>query len=235
MTTDRGSIDYRLQAVRQQIINAAQQVNRDPKDITLLAVSKTKPMTMIREAYLSGQRSFGENYVQEGVQKINEATDLGDIEWHFIGPIQSNKTKDIAQHFHWVHSIDREKIARRLDEQRPRESGPLNVLIQINIDDEQSKAGIALSELKALATFISKCSNLRLRGIMAIPAADASESQQKSSFAALYKAFQELKTTHPNVDTLSMGMSNDLDAAIAHGSTLVRVGTAIFGARTEQN
>lgn len=235
MTTDRVSIDYRLQAVRQQIINAAQQVNREPTDIKLLAVSKTKPVAMIREAYLSGQRCFGENYVQEGVQKIAEATDLHDIEWHFIGPIQSNKTKDIAQHFDWVHSVDREKIARRLNEQRPSESKPLNVLVQINIDDEQSKAGIALTELNELATFISKCPNLRLRGMMAIPAANATETQQHNSFAALYAAFQELQARHPSVDTLSMGMSNDLDAAIAHGSTLVRVGTAIFGARTEQN
>lgn len=234
MTTDRVSIEDRLHVVQQNIVNSADNAQRMPNEIKLLAVSKTKPVPMIREAYAYGQRLFGENYVQEGIQKVQETRDLKDIEWHFIGPIQSNKTSHIAQYFDWVHSIDREKIARRLNEQRPLGCEPLNVLIQINIDAEASKAGIALSELPLLADSVSKCTRLRLRGIMAIPSPNATKTQQHRTYGALHRAFKDLCAHFPSVDTLSLGMSDDLDVAIQHGSTLVRVGTAIFGSRNQQ-
>ncbi|WP_194757208.1 YggS family pyridoxal phosphate-dependent enzyme [Aliidiomarina indica] len=231
MTTHAKSIATHLTQVRQQIAEAAARTNRTPESIALLAVSKTKPVSDIRAAYEYGQRLFGENYVQEGVEKIQQCQDLPDIQWHFIGPIQSNKTKDIAAHFAWVHSIDREKIARRLNDQRPSHMDPLQILIQVNIDDEASKAGVSLQDVPQLAEFIADCPNLRLRGLMAIPQANSSEEEQIKSFSALEAAFLELQQGDPNVDTLSLGMSNDLSLAIRFGSTMVRVGTAIFGTR----
>ncbi|RUO19989.1 YggS family pyridoxal phosphate-dependent enzyme [Aliidiomarina iranensis] len=217
--------------VMQQIQDAAKAANRDPDSIALLAVSKTKPASAIAELYRAGQRQFGENYVQEAIEKIQELQAHDDIVWHFIGPLQSNKTKDVAEHFAWVHSIDREKLVRRLANQRPKTLGPLNVLIQVNIDDEASKAGVNLTEIPELAASIASAEQLKLRGIMAIPNPDASAEQQKQSFAELQKAYKELQEQHPDVDTLSLGMSNDLQLAIAHGSTMVRIGTALFGAR----
>lgn len=225
------SLIERWHSVQRQVADAAKKCNRDTSLVRILAVSKTKPATAIAELYQLGQRAFGENYVQEGVDKIKELEHLPDIEWHFIGPLQSNKTKDVAEHFAWCQSIDREKIARRLSEQRPAELPPLQVLIQINIDDENSKSGIALAELPALAAFIDTQPNLQLRGLMAIPKANATPAEQDDSFPQLQQAFVALQADYPSVDTLSLGMSNDLSKAIAHGSTMVRIGTALFGAR----
>lgn len=225
------NIAERIKEVRNQIKQATQAAQRQPHSVQLLAVSKTKPAADVAAAHAAGQVDFGENYVQEGVQKITQLQHLP-LTWHFIGPIQSNKTKDIAEHFAWVHSLDREKIARRLSQQRPAHLPPLQVLIQINIDDESSKAGIAPAQLKQMAQLIASLPQLQLRGLMTIPQADASADQQAHSFAAMQRLFLQLQTQYDQIDTLSMGMSNDLAAAIAHGSTMVRVGTAIFGART---
>lgn len=225
------NIAERIKEVRNQIKQATQAAQRQPHSVQLLAVSKTKPAADVAAAHAAGQVDFGENYVQEGVQKITQLQHLP-LTWHFIGPIQSNKTKDIAEHFAWVHSLDREKIARRLSQQRPAHLPPLQVLIQINIDDESSKAGIAPAQLEQMAQLIASLPQLQLRGLMTIPQADASADQQAHSFAAMQRLFLQLQTQYDQIDTLSMGMSNDLAAAIAHGSTMVRVGTAIFGART---
>lgn len=225
------SLIERWQSVQLQVADAAKKCNRDTSLVRILAVSKTKPASAIAELYQLGQRAFGENYVQEGVDKIHQLQHLSDIEWHFIGPLQSNKTKDVAEHFAWCQSIDRDKIARRLNDQRPHHLPPLQVLIQVNIDDESSKSGIALRDLDALAEFVSQQSNLNLRGIMAIPKANASAEEQQQSYAQLQLAFMQLQAQYPSVDTLSLGMSSDLAAAIAHGSTMVRIGTALFGAR----
>lgn len=225
------NIAERIKEVRNQIKQATQAAQRQPHSVQLLAVSKTKPAADVAAAHAAGQVDFGENYVQEGVQKITQLQHLP-LTWHFIGPIQSNKTKDIAEHFAWVHSLDREKIARRLSQQRPAHLPPLKVLIQINIDDESSKAGIAPAQLEQMAQLIASLPQLQLRGLMTIPQADASADQQAHSFAAMQRLFLQLQTQYDQIDTLSMGMSNDLAAAIAHGATMVRVGTAIFGART---
>ncbi|RUO34385.1 YggS family pyridoxal phosphate-dependent enzyme [Aliidiomarina shirensis] len=219
--------------VKQQIQHAAQAANRNPDSIALLAVSKTKPASAIAELYRAGQRQFGENYLQEAIDKISELSDLKDITWHFIGPLQSNKTKDVAQHFDWVHSIDREKLVRRLNNQRPSDLKPLNILIQVNIDDEASKAGVSLEEINALAASIVSSERLQLRGIMAIPNPEASAEEQEQSFKKLENAYRELQTQYADVDTLSLGMSNDLALAIRYGSTMVRIGTALFGARNK--
>lgn len=227
------SIVERLKEVRSQIENACQHCNRSPESVQLLAVSKTKPATEIHELYLAGQLAFGENYLQEALNKQKELQELDAIEWHFIGPIQSNKTRDIAAHFAWVQSLDRLKIARRLNDQRPSTLPPLNVLIQVNIDDETSKSGIASSEVLEFAKALADFPNLRLRGLMTIPAADSSASVQTASFTEMQRLYSELASQYPSVDTLSMGMSNDIAPAIAAGSTMVRVGTALFGARAK--
>ncbi|MCH8502157.1 MAG: YggS family pyridoxal phosphate-dependent enzyme [Aliidiomarina sp.] len=221
----------RFQLVSAQIDAACEECQRPQNSVKLLAVSKTKPATDIAELYQYGQRAFGENYVQEGIEKINELAALTDLEWHFIGPLQSNKTKDVAEHFTWMQSLDREKIARRLNDQRPLSLPPLQVLIQVNIDDEESKSGVALANIAALAQTVEDLPRLTLRGLMAIPAANATAEQQAQSYSTLYDAFLELQQSHPTVDTLSLGMSNDLEAAVRHGSTMVRIGTALFGAR----
>ena len=223
------SISHTLARVQQTINQAAFAANRKPETVQLLAVSKTKPADAVREAFAAGQQAFGENYLQEALAKQQALTDLA-IEWHFIGPIQSNKTRDLAQHFDWVHSVDRLKIARRLSEQRPAQLGPLNICIQVNLDEEDNKSGVGLSELTALANTISPLPNLRLRGLMAIPAPQKTYDQQLASFNRLAKASQ----VFPEMDTLSIGMSGDLEAAIAAGSTIVRLGTAIFGQRDVQ-
>lgn len=228
------TIQQNLEAVRSRISAAAQDCGRSPEEVTLLAVSKTKPVSAIEEAIAAGQRTFGENYVQEGVSKIQHfaQTPYGaELEWHFIGPLQSNKSRLVAEHFDWIHTIDRVKIAQRLSEQRPVECAPLNVLIQINISDESSKSGIELSELDALAAQVAEMPNLRLRGVMAIPAPEDDPAKQKAVFEQMEQAFLALKTQYPHIDTLSMGMTHDMAAAITAGSTLVRIGTAIFGAR----
>ncbi len=225
------TIAERLTSALSRIDSATANANRPPKSVKLLAVSKTKPVSDIRQAYTAGQRLFGENYVQEGVEKINSLQDLPEIEWHLIGPLQSNKTRIVAEHFDWVQSVDREKIARRLNDQRPASLPPLNICIQLNIDDEASKAGIKAAQLPALIDTISTMDNLVLRGLMAIPRADASTRQQHQTLLQLHDLFDHYRTKLSNFDTLSVGMSGDMEAAIAQGSTMVRIGSAIFGAR----
>jgi len=224
------SIKDNVANINLQIFNACQQAERSAKQVTLLAVSKTKTSQMIEQAYLSGQRAFGESYIQEAVEKINQLHNFPDIIWHFIGPIQSNKTKLIAENFSWVHSVDRIKIAKRLNDHRSSKDTPLNVCLQVNISGEQSKSGVAVDELNDLIDVIQQCEHLTLRGLMAIPEKNASTQ----SFEKMQQLFNELQKKHPSVDTLSMGMSGDLTAAISAGSTMVRVGSAIFGAREDK-
>lgn len=226
-------IAHNLAQVRDKISAAATRCGRASEEITLLAVSKTKPASAIAEAIAAGQRMFGENYVQEGVEKIRHFQEKGtaDLQWHFIGPLQSNKSRLVAEHFDWCHTVDRLRIATRLSEQRPAEMPPLNVLIQINISDENSKSGIALEELDQLADQVAALPGLRLRGLMAIPAPESDYDRQFAVARQMAVAFEALKTRFPTVDTLSLGMTDDMAAAIAAGSTMVRIGTAIFGAR----
>ncbi len=219
-----------LSDVRARVTAAANAHGRDPTSIKLLAVSKTKPEAMIRSAYAAGQRAFGENYVQEGVAKAQALAAL-DIEWHFIGPLQSNKTRSVAEHFAWVHGVEREKIARRLSEQRPDHLPDLNLCLQVNISGEASKAGLEPAAVADLALAVQSLPRVRLRGLMAIPAPSADMSTQRVPFAALRALLTTLQQDLPGLDTLSMGMSADLEAAIAEGATLVRIGTDIFGAR----
>ncbi|PHM44675.1 YggS family pyridoxal phosphate enzyme [Xenorhabdus mauleonii] len=225
------NIEQNIQDVRNHITLAAQKCGRIPEQITLLAVSKTKPAGDIAKAIAAGQREFGENYVQEGVEKIQHFSNRNDLVWHFIGPLQSNKSRLVAENFDWCHTIDREKIAQRLSEQRPENMAPLNVLIQINISGEESKSGILLEDLTELAARINALPNLVLRGLMAIPAPESNPERQVAVFRLMEQAFLDLKTHYPQIDTLSMGMTDDMEAAITCGSTLVRIGTAIFGAR----
>ena len=225
------SIQHNLQQVRQRISAAAQRCGRDPEEITLLAVSKTKPASDVEEAVAAGQLAFGENYVQEGVEKIQTLAAYPTLAWHFIGPLQSNKSRLVAENFAWCHTIDRLRIARRLNDQRPESLAPLNVLIQVNISDENSKSGIMLEALPELAQAVAALPRLRLRGLMAIPAPESDYQRQLAVCQQMAAAFHALKAYYPDVDTLSLGMSDDLEAAIAAGSTLVRIGTAIFGAR----
>ncbi|MEO3990464.1 YggS family pyridoxal phosphate-dependent enzyme [Pseudocitrobacter cyperus] len=226
-------IAHNLAQVRDKISAAASRCGRLSEEVTLLAVSKTKPASAVEEAMAAGQRAFGENYVQEGVEKIRFFQDKGvtDLQWHFIGPLQSNKSRLVAEHFDWCHTIDRLKIAARLSEQRPAHLPPLNVLIQVNISDEQSKSGIQPEAIDALAAEVSTLPNLCLRGLMAIPAPETGYDKQFAVARQMAVAFTRLKTHYPTVDTLSLGMSDDMEAAIAAGSTMVRIGTAIFGAR----
>lgn len=225
------SIAENLTQVKQEITLNCDRFGRPQGAVKLLAVSKTKPVAALEAAYQSGQRLFGENYVQEAVEKYQQLTRFKDIEWHFIGPIQSNKSRQIAETMDWVHTIDRDKIARRLSEQRPDELAPLNVLVQVNISGEPSKSGVMLEQLGDIVKLVQSLPNLRLRGLMAIPAPQADEASQIAVYAPLQQAFEALQRENAEVDTLSIGMSGDLAAAIASGSTLVRVGTAIFGAR----
>ncbi|EKN3735641.1 YggS family pyridoxal phosphate-dependent enzyme [Yersinia enterocolitica] len=228
------TIEQNLQDVRAKIAAAARNCGRSPEEVTLLAVSKTKPVSAIEEAIAAGQYAFGENYVQEGVDKIHyfaESAHASLLEWHFIGPLQSNKSRLVAENFAWCHTVDRLKIAQRLSAQRPPEMPALNILIQVNISDEQSKSGITLAELPALAASISELPHLHLRGLMAIPAPETDYQRQLAVFEQMNQAFLTLKASYPQMDTLSMGMTDDMAAAIAAGSTLVRIGTAIFGSR----
>ncbi|AKM89037.1 YggS family pyridoxal phosphate-dependent enzyme [Enterobacter ludwigii] len=226
-------IAHNLAQVRDKISAAATRCGRASEEITLLAVSKTKPASAIADAIAAGQHAFGENYVQEGVDKIRFFQEQGktDLQWHFIGPLQSNKSRLVAEHFDWCHTIDRLRIASRLNDQRPEALPPLNVLIQVNISDENSKSGIALEELDALAADVAALPRLTLRGLMAIPAPESSYERQFAVAQQMAVAFEALKGRYETVDTLSLGMSDDMEAAIAAGSTMVRIGTAIFGAR----
>ncbi|MBP0627903.1 YggS family pyridoxal phosphate-dependent enzyme [Cupriavidus sp. AcVe19-1a] len=221
-----------LQAVRQRIAAAAQQAGRQPGDIALLAVSKTVSADRVRAAAEAGQFAFGENYVQEGVEKIAALADLRDrLQWHFIGPLQSNKTRLVAEHFDWVHAIDRLKIAERLSAQRPAGMAPLQLCIQVNISGEASKSGVAPADVPALAQAVAALPGLRLRGLMAIPEPEDDPVAQRRPFATMRSLLRGLREAGLDVDTLSMGMSGDMEAAIAEGATMVRIGTAIFGAR----
>ena len=223
MSTIAGNIAQ----VEARIRAAAEAVQRDVTSIHLLAVSKTKPAAALREAYAAGIRDFGENYLQEARAKQVELTDLP-LSWHFIGPIQSNKTREIAEHFAWVHSVDRLKIAQRLSEQRPADLPPLNICIQVNVSGEASKSGCTPEDLPALAAAIQALPRLTLRGLMAIPEPTEVRAEQDVAFAKVRSLQQSLNM---GLDTLSMGMSHDLESAIAQGATWVRIGTALFGAR----
>ena len=229
------TIADRLALAQQRITQAAQNSSRNPSEIKLLAVSKTKPVTDIQAAFAAGQNCFGENYVQEGVSKIEA---LGEscpgIEWHFIGPLQSNKSRLVAEYFDWMHTLSSEKLATRLANQRPAQLPPLNVLIQVNISEEDSKSGIGAEEIAALADVICALPQLKLRGLMAIPAATEDETRARAELDAMKTLFDALRQSHgerAQIDTLSMGMSGDLEPAIAAGSTMVRIGSAIFGER----
>ncbi len=221
-------IAIKLQKIINEIRHAEAEARRASHSVQLLAVSKTKPSNIIIEAYQAGQRHFGESYLQEALLKQNELAHY-QITWHFIGPIQSNKTRQIAQHFSWVHSVDRLKIASRLSEQRPRDLPPLNVCLQVNISQEPTKSGVQLSDLADMIEHVSQLPNIALRGVMAIPEPAQTFAQQKQPYHVLYQAVQALGK--PELDTFSFGMTGDLKAAIAEGATIVRVGTALFGMR----
>ena len=224
------TISANLQAVLARIGEAARRCGRQPEEISLLAVSKTWPGSFVLEAARAGQKAFGENYVQEGVDKVRE-TALPDLEWHFIGPLQSNKTRLVAEAFQWVHSVDRLKIAERLSQQRPAHLQPLQICLQVNISNEDSKSGVPEEDVASLAQQIAYLPRLKLRGLMTIPAPAPEFAQQRAPFRRLRELYEQLNRNGFALDTLSMGMSNDIEAAIAEGSTLVRVGTAIFGER----
>ena len=219
-----------LQAIQANIRTARVAANRTDA-VKLLAVSKAQTADKLRTAYLAGQRAFGENYVQEAINKQAELSDCT-IEWHFIGPIQSNKTALIAQHFDWVHSVDRLKIAARLNEARSQNAAPLNVCIQVNSSDEDSKSGVDIASLAILATEINAMPHLKLRGIMAIPAPSKDLAKQRAQFKIVADAFKNLQQQGFELDTLSIGMSDDYVAAIREGATIVRIGSALFGSRT---
>ena len=224
------TIAERLKSVQITVEQSTLDAHRPSNSVKLLAVSKTKPVSDIVQAYKAGQRLFGENYVQEGVEKIQALQTLDDIEWHFIGPLQSNKTRLVAEHFDWVQTIDRRKIAQRLNDQTSPHK-KLNVCIQVNIDNDANKAGINADQLNDLSKAISELPNLSLRGLMTVPKANQSEVQLTASFAHMTALFEDMKKRYPSVDTLSMGMSGDMQNAINNGTTMVRVGTAIFGLR----
>jgi len=220
-----GSIPDNLQAVKSRIDVASRACGRDPRTVRLLAVSKTHAPERVREAHAAGQRAFGENYVQEALDKMAALADLA-LEWHLVGPLQSNKTRVVAERFDWVHTLDRERIARRLSEQRPAGAAPLDVLVQVNVSGEASKSGVAPDAARSLAAAVAGLPNLRLRGLMAIPEPGAPAER----YRALQALYERLRGEF-GFDTLSLGMSDDMDLAIASGSTMVRIGTAIFGPR----
>ena len=224
------TIASNLQAVRAAIVASAASAGRDADEISLLAVSKTFPADALREAFSAGQQRFAESYAQEALEKIAALKDLA-IEWHFIGPIQSNKTRSIAENFSWVHSVDRLKIAERLSEQRPAHLPALQLCLQVNISNEESKSGVSPEETHELAQAIVKLPNLTLRGLMAVPAPSDEIAVQRAGFAELRELYVQLKKQGLHLDTLSMGMSHDFPAAINEGATMVRIGSAIFGNR----
>jgi PLP dependent protein len=220
-----------LAHVQNRIQAAAREAGRDPETVRLLAVGKSKPAEQLRRLAEAGQKDFGENYVQEALDKMSALADLEDLIWHFIGPLQSNKTRAVAEAFHWVHSVDRLKIAKRLSAQRPEQLPPLNICIQVNISEEAQKAGIAPSETAALADACAKLPRIRLRGLMCLPAPAPDAESQRLAFRQLRRLQEALIRQGHTLDTLSMGMSADLEAAILEGSTLVRIGSALFGPR----
>jgi hypothetical protein len=219
-----------LQAVRRAVTEAATKAGRPADAVRLLAVSKTFPAAAVREAYRAGQTAFGENYLQEALDKIGALRELP-LEWHFIGPIQSNKTRAIAEHFDWVHGVDRLKVAERLSAQRPASLPPLNICLQVNVSGEASKSGVTPDDVAQLASEVVRLPRLQLRGLMAIPAPTDDPVRQRAPFARMRELFAALKAQGMQLDTLSMGMSHDFAVAIQEGATIVRVGTAIFGAR----
>jgi hypothetical protein len=226
-----GHLEKGLQATRERIDAAARAAGRDPAAVRLLAVSKTFPAAAVAAAWAAGQRCFGENYVQEAVAKIEALAGLQDIEWHLIGPLQSNKAKLAAERFDWVQSVDRDKIARALSAARPPDRPPLSVCIQVNVSGEATKSGVRPDEAPALAATVAALPRLRLRGIMGIPEPTTDPARARAQFATLADCFRRCRDAGLAVDTLSMGMSADLESAVAEGATMVRVGTAIFGAR----
>jgi PLP dependent protein len=223
-------IGENLQSVHQRIARACREAGRDVNEVTLLAVSKTFGPEAVREAFAAGQRAFGENYIQEGVEKIELLADLP-IEWHCIGPIQSNKTRLVATHFHWAQSVDRLKVAQRLSEQRPDSMPPLSVCLQVNIDGGANKAGVPPGEVAGLAREVQRLPRLRLRGLMSIPEPAEDLPSQLAVHRKARELFDDLRRSGLALDTLSMGMTGDIESAVAAGSTMVRVGTAIFGGR----
>ncbi|MFQ1011664.1 YggS family pyridoxal phosphate-dependent enzyme [Gilliamella apicola] len=228
------TVQDNLLNIKNEIAEIAKKCERDPNTIQLIAVSKTKPVEQVIEAINAGQLAFGENYVQEGVEKIQyfeKNIPNNDLIWHFIGPLQSNKSKLVAEHFDWMHTIDRLKIAQRLNDQRPKDMAKLNVLIQVNISQEASKSGVKPEEVADLVKQIVTLPNLNLRGLMAIPEIENDYDKQLNVFTKMQQLLQSLQKDYPFMDTLSMGMSGDMQAAIVAGSTMVRIGTAIFGAR----
>jgi PLP dependent protein len=229
--TSSSEASQALSLVRARIAAACGAVGRDPGGVRLLAVSKLQPIEKISQVYAAGQRVFGENYVQEAVDKTKSLIHLSEIEWHLIGPLQSNKTRDVAETMHWVHSVDRLKIAERLSLQRPATMPPLNVCVQFNISGEASKSGASFENADALLDAVAALPNVRLRGLMGMPEPGIGDTKTRDQFSALRALFDRAKTKHASIDTLSIGMSDDLEIAIACGSTMVRVGTAIFGAR----
>ena len=216
--------------IQDLLAKAAADAGRPAEQIRLLAVSKKKPAEAVLEAYAAGQRDFGENFVQEGLEKIKEV-DRDDAIWHFIGHLQSNKTKAVARHFQWVHTIDRLKVARRLSEQRPHHAGDLNVCIEVNIDGEENKSGASVAEVADLAATVAELPRLKLRGLMCLPAIRQDLAAQREPFARLRAILESLNDAGMQLDTLSMGMTADYAAAIQEGATIVRIGTALFGAR----
>jgi pyridoxal phosphate enzyme (YggS family) len=227
---DEHTLCTNIAKLLQRVRLGAEKSQRPDRDILLLAVSKTRPPEDIRAAFGQGLSHFGESYLQEALVKIEALADLP-LTWHFIGPIQSNKTRAIASHFHWVHSVDRARIARRLSDQRPDGLPPLQVCLQVNVSGEESKSGASLAALPELAQLVDELPRLQLRGLMTIPRRTEDEGEQRRSFAALRTALEQLQAAHPGLDTLSMGMSDDLESAAAEGATIVRVGTALFGPR----
>ncbi|MFZ6750993.1 YggS family pyridoxal phosphate-dependent enzyme [Undibacterium sp. Ren11W] len=228
-------ISDNLQVVRADLSTCADKFGRDSREITLLAVSKTFAADAVVEAARHGQVCFGENYLQEAIEKMHEVQRLAPelrLEWHFIGPIQSNKTRQIAENFNWVHAVDREKIAQRLSDQRPTGLPAINICLQVNISAEQSKSGVAPAQVLPLALALAAMPGVRLRGLMAVPEASDDVAMQRAAFAQLRKLQENLLEQGVPVDTLSMGMSGDMHAAIAEGSTMLRIGSAIFGKRT---
>jgi pyridoxal phosphate enzyme (YggS family) len=224
-------IQHNLQIVKNQIFDAEKRYQRPYGSVKLLAASKTRSVDEITSAIIAGQNMFGENYLQEALPKIEALKEYKNIVWHFIGPIQSNKTKLIAKHFTWVQSVYRIKIAKRLNDQRPSNLPPLNICIEINVSSETTKSGVTFQQLPDLAKAVSQLPRLTLRGLMAIPEETNDFLKQRANFHKVKQAFDTLKINYPNLNTLSMGMSNDFEAAIAEGATIIRLGTAIFGTR----
>jgi pyridoxal phosphate enzyme (YggS family) len=222
----------RLHAVLERMANAARRAGRDPTELTLVAVSKTRPAADLQALIDCGQQHFGENYLQEALPKI-EALQPRRLVWHFIGQLQSNKTAPVAERFDWVHTVDRPKLAQRLAAQRPFHAPPLNVCVQVKLEDEPNKGGAPVGDLPALLDAVAGQPQLRLRGLMTLPPAEAAETDQRRWFAALREVFQRMQRQHPAMDTLSMGMSGDLEAAILEGATMIRIGTALFGERLQ--